>query len=230
MKFKMLFAVIATFLALTVSIATATPVYNLGLPCGPGMSVCEYNYTVSFPALVTYDGGNSSTFSPGATSQYVWSSQTVMESGYWAGAASNGNGSWWQAISGYSTSTVNFETWSDYFSYGCCEPDWWDDIVTINKNKTVSSSGWVESIISDGTTITHMYTTWGNSTDTWDTYSRQSGASYYTGGSYSYNNESRSDGVYFSEPWSTYFEERYPANPSTATPEPSALVLSLGGV
>lgn len=229
---KFFFGLIAS-LILTVATATATPIYTLGLPCGPSSSYqgCFYSNVVTFPTSVTTDSGNNFSSWAGGTSQYVWQSQTVADSRYWESAAVDANGGWSQSIGGFSSSTFDMGSWSDYLTFRCCgeEVSWWDDIVTINNNKTVSESGWTESLRFDGVEIIHIVMSWGSSTDTWDTYSRQSGASYYPGGSSSYDNESRASGTYVTQPWGNYFEERYPANPSTETPESSAFVLSLGG-
>lgn len=225
---KFIFGIIAS-LILTVTTAKAAPIYTLGLPCGPGYQECVYSNIVTFPTSVTTDSGNNFNSWAGGTSQNTWQSRTVSDFRYWEGAGSDANGSWWQSIGGDSASTAESSSWSDYFIYGCCEPDWWQDIVAVSNSKTVSQSGWSESLRFDGLEIIHTVMSWGNSTDTWDTYSRQSGASYYPGGSSSYDNESRASGTFVTPPWGNYFEERYPA-PSTATPEPSALLLSLGGL
>lgn len=228
MKFS-IFGLIAV-LALTVSTLTATPIYTLGLPCGPSSSYqeCVYSNIVAFPTSVYADSGSSFNSWAGGSSQNDWQSRTVSDFSYWEGAGSDVNGHWWQSIGGNSASTAESNSWSDYFSYGCCEPDWWQDIFAASNSKTVSQSGWSESLRFDGLEIIHTVMSWGNSIDTWDTYTRQSGASYYPGGSSTYSSESRSSGTYVTAPWGNYFEERYPA-PSTATPEPSAFVLSLVG-
>lgn len=226
MKFS-IFGLIA-ILTLTVATVTAAPLYTLGLPCGPSYQECVYGNIVAFPSSVYADSGNNYTSWSGGTSQNAWQSRTVSDFSYWEGAGSDVSGNWWQSIGGYSDSTAESSSWSDYFSFGCCEPYWWQDIFAASSSKTVSQSGWSESLRFDGLEIIHTVMSWGNSTDTWDTYSRQSGASYYTGGSSTYSSESRSGGTYVTAPWVNYFEERYPA-PSTETPESSAFILSIGG-
>lgn len=227
MKFNTLFGIIVVF-GLTVSTAMATPIYNLGLPCGPGNQVCDYKYTITNPLGVYTDGDTNTTYGPGLSNFYEWSKNTVVDSMYWEDAANEGNGKWWQSKAGFSTSTVDFNTVSDYFTFGCCEPDWWNDIFTKNNNTTIGQNGWVETLISDGTTITYTYSAWGNSTDYWDTYSKQSGASYSSNGSSSFESIYKAKGKFVSDPWNVLFTEQY-SDPANKTPEPSGLFLSLGG-
>jgi len=222
----------ATKLFFTILLATvmcvASPIYDLGLPCGPNSVVgCNYGY---YTTTTTTSSGNSFYFynEPGRTIESRWSYANTNRNDYneYAGADQFG---WWQGVSGYGLMETSSSGFSDDFRYGCCSPDWWEDVFSSGSYYSLSQSGWGTSLYSDRAAITLTTFGWGEFSESWSNYYRNAGATYWPGSYWSFDNASWSGGGSGSF-WNYFSQESYPAGPGGATPEPLSLLMTGGGL
>ncbi len=225
-NFKMFFAMF-----LLASLCVASPVYDLGLPCGPNSVVgCLYN---NFNTSTTTTSGSGSMFysEPGRTLESRWQSATKNQNdnNEYAGTESSG---WWQGIANFGLAETSSFSFSDDYRYGSGNGvDWWEDYFSSGSYYSLGQWGSGVSLWSDWTTITLTTWAWGNSSESWDNFFKNAGGANWLGGSSSFNNTSWASGGSGSS-WSNFSQESYP-DPSFnagAVPEPLNLFLTGGGL